>query len=59
MGQKVWTAEELESMDHADVDAIFSASIIDDPSNAPQELLSRTRRRIIDRIKATEPTQNS
>ena len=57
MTRKVWTAAELEAMDPSDVDAIFEDSIILDPADAPQELLARTRKRILQRIEETEPTQ--
>ena len=57
MTQKVWTAAELETMDPAEVDAVFEASIIWDPADAPQELLARTRERVLRRIEKTEPTQ--
>jgi hypothetical protein len=57
--QKVWTAAELEAMDPAEVDAIFEEGIIWDTADAPQELLARTRERILRRIEETEPTQRS
>ena len=59
MTQKVWTAAELEAMDPSEVDAIFEDSIIWDPADAPQELLARTRERILRRIEESEPTQRS
>ena len=59
MTRKVWTAAELEAMDPAEVDVIFEEGIIWDPAEAPQELLARTRERIIRRIEETEPTQRS
>ena len=55
----MWTAAELEAMDPAEVDAIFEDGIIWDPADAPQELLARTRERILRRIEETEPTQRS
>lgn len=57
MTGKVWTAAELEAMAPAEVDALFEASIIRDVADAPQELLARTRSRILRRIEETEPTQ--
>jgi hypothetical protein len=54
---KVWTAAELEAMAPAEVDALFEASIIRDVADAPQQLLARTRSRILRRIEETEPTQ--
>ena len=57
MTPKVWTAAELEAMDPSAVDAIFEDSIIRNPADAPQELLARTRERILRRIEETEPTQ--
>ena len=57
MTRKVWTAAELEAMDPSEVDAIFEDSITWDPAEAPQELLARTRSRILRRIEETEPTQ--
>lgn len=59
MARKVWTAAELEAMDPSEVDALFEDSIIWDPADAPQELLARTRERILRRIEETEPTQRS
>lgn len=59
MTPKVWTAAELEAMDPSEVDAIFEDSITLDPADAPQELLARTRERILRRIEETEPTQRS
>jgi hypothetical protein len=57
MTGKVWTAAELEAMAPAEVDALFEASIIRDVADAPQELLARTRSRIVHRIEETEHTQ--
>ena len=57
MTPKVWTAAELEAMEPSEVDAIFEDSIIRNAADAPQELLTRTRERILRRIEETEPTQ--
>ena len=57
VARKVWTAAELEAMTPAEVDALFEASIIRELADAPQELLARTRARILRRIEETEPTQ--
>jgi hypothetical protein len=57
MTGKVWTAAELQAMAPGEVDALFEASIIRDVADAPQELLARTRSRILRRIEETEPTQ--
>ena len=59
MTKKVWTAAELEAMEASEVDALFEDSIMWDPADAPQELLARTRERILRRIEETEPTQQS
>ena len=59
MARKVWTAAELEAMTPAEVDALFEASIVRELADAPQELLARTRARILRRIEETEPTQRS
>ena len=59
MTPKVWTAAELDVMDPGEVDAIFEGGIVWDPADAPQELLARTRERILHRIKETEATQRS
>lgn len=59
MPKKVWTAAELEAMEPSELDALFEDSIIWDPADAPQELLTRTRERILRRIEETEPTQRS
>lgn len=53
----MWTAAELEAMDSSEVDTIFEDSIIWDPADAPEELLARTRERILRRIEETERTQ--
>ncbi len=59
MTRKVWTAAELEAMAPSEVDAIFEDSITWDLANAAQELLARSRERIMRRIEETEPTQRS
>ena len=56
MTRKVWTAAELQAMDPSEVDAIFENSITWDLADAPQELLARSRERIMRRIEETEPT---
>lgn len=52
-------AAELEAMDPSEVDAIFEDSITWYFADAPQELLARSRERILRRIEETEPTQRS
>ena len=46
MAQKVWTAAELEQMSPAERHRIFDASIVTDLSDAPTELVERTRARV-------------
>lgn len=52
MADKIWTAEELEAMTPAEVDAIFEASLVTNFAEVPEEFLervrSRTRRHIAD-----------
>ena len=59
MTRKVWTAAELGAMEPAEVDAIFEDSITWDLADASQDLLARSRERIMRRIEETEPTQQS
>ena len=59
MTPKVRTAAQLEAMDSSEVDAIFENSIIWDPADTHQDLLARTRERIVRRIEETEPTPRS
>ncbi len=46
MAAKIITAEELEKMTPAERQAAFDASIVADISDAPPELLARTRQRV-------------
>ena len=57
MTRRMWTASELEAMAPSEVDAIFEDSIIWHVADAPQDLLARSRERIMRRIGETEPTQ--
>ena len=50
MGQKIWTAQELEVMTPAEQDAIFEASIIRNLDDAPEEFLARVRQRFEDHL---------
>jgi hypothetical protein len=50
MAQKIWTAQELESMTPAEQDAIFDASIIRNLDDAPQDFLARVRQRFEDHL---------
>ena len=59
MTRRVWTAAELEAIAPSDVDAIFEDSIIWDIADAPQDLLARSRERIMRRIDETESTQQT
>ncbi|WP_420623540.1 hypothetical protein [Candidatus Poriferisodalis sp.] len=59
MTRRVWTAAELEAMDSSQVDAIFEDSIIWDIDDAPQDLLARSRERIMRRIEEAESTQQT
>ncbi len=59
MTRRVWTAAELEAMAPSEVDAIFEDSIIWDVAVAPQDLLARSRERIMRRIDETESTQQN
>jgi hypothetical protein len=51
---KIWTAEELAALSPAEQDALFDASIITDPADAPPELIARVRDRIEARIAAQD-----
>jgi len=50
MGQRVWTAEELERLSPAEQDALFEASLVSDLTAVPPEFLARVRARVQDRI---------
>ena len=50
MGQKIWTAQELEVMTPAEQDAIFEAGIIRNLDDAPEEFLARVRQRFEDHL---------
>ena len=54
MADKVWTAEELEAMTPAEVDAIFEASLINDLAEVPEAFLERVRNRTRRHIQDTE-----
>jgi hypothetical protein len=54
MSRKIRTAEELEKMSPAEVDAEFRAGIIWEVKDAPPEIVARTRERILNRIDRTE-----
>ena len=54
MAQKVWTAAELEQLSPAEQDAIFTAGIVRDLADVPQEFLARVRARLEDHIAGTE-----
>jgi hypothetical protein len=56
MSRKVWTAGELETMDPAEVDALFRASIVRDLDAIPAEHLARVRASVQARIDAEEST---
>lgn len=54
VADKVWTAEELEAMTPAEVDAIFEASLITDLAEVPEDFLERVRSRTSRHIVETE-----
>ena len=54
MTDKVWTAEELESLTPAEQDELFAASLIRDPARIPPDFLERIRQRARQRIADTE-----
>ena len=54
MTDKVWTAEELESLTPAEQDELFAASLIRDPARMPQAFIERIRQRARQRIADTE-----
>ena len=56
MAQKIWTAQELETMTPAEQDAIFDASIIRNLDDAPQEFLARVRHRFGQHLIDTDTT---
>ncbi len=50
MGQKIWTAAELDEMTPAERKRIFEDSIVWDLDDAPTELIERARRKVEKRI---------
>jgi hypothetical protein len=54
MSRRIRTAEELEKMSPAEIDAEFRAGIVWNIDDAPHEIITRTRKRILDRIDRTE-----
>jgi len=57
--EKIWTAAELERLSPDERASIVRAGISTDLSNVSPELLSRARRKIEQRIAATEGSQAS
>lgn len=54
VADKVWAAEELEQMAPAERHSLFDASVVTDLAQAPEELLSRARRRVEERAAGDE-----
>lgn len=54
VGDRVWTAEELEAMSPAEQDAIFQASLVFDLAEVPEALLEQARARVREHIANTE-----
>ena len=50
VSDKVWTAEELESLSPAEQDALFASSVTTDLGQVPPEFLERVRSRLRERI---------
>ncbi len=59
MTSKIWTAAELEKMDPADVSRLFDESIVWDPADAPQDLLDRSKARVLQRIEQADTPELS
>ena len=56
MAQKIWTAQELETMAPAEQDEIFEACIVRNLDDAPQEFLARVRQRFERRLAERDTT---
>lgn len=54
MGDKVWTAGDLERMTPAERDAVFDSSVVTDLDAVPTAFLERVRRRAAERIEEAE-----
>jgi hypothetical protein len=54
VGDKVWTAEELEAMSPAEQDAIFQSSLVFDLDEVPEAFLERVRERVREHIANAE-----
>lgn len=52
--QKIWTAAELESMTPAERKAIFDNSIVWNLDDAPQDLVERSRQKVLKQIEESE-----
>ena len=45
MGQRIWTAEEIEQLSPAEQDALFEASVVASLDDVPEEFLAKVRQR--------------
>ena len=52
--QKIWTAEELLKLTHAEQDLIFESCLMRDLDQAPAELVARAHARVQQRVAQTE-----
>jgi hypothetical protein len=50
MGQKIWTAEELERLSPSEQDELFNASVVTDVDDVPAEFLAKVRERFHERV---------
>ena len=58
MPRKVWTADELDEMTPAEVDALFEASIVTDIDEVPPAFLAQVRADLEEHITTTESSRN-
>jgi hypothetical protein len=54
MGQKIWTAEELERLSPSEQDELFNASVVTDLDDVPAEFLAKVRQRFHERIRRVD-----
>lgn len=54
---RIWTAEELETLSPNERDAVIRSGFVTDPDKIPADLIERARRKADVRIAATEGSQ--
>ena len=57
MGQRIWTAEEIEQLSPAEQDALFEASVVTSLDEVPEEFLAKVRQRFEQRAASVDAPQ--